>query len=65
MPHCEIFPVPFKNSFGWKWRQQLPDGRVVESEDKYSLYDECVSAARARGYQPNVRCLSKQDCKAL
>jgi hypothetical protein len=65
MQTCEIYPVPFRNSFGWKWRHQTADGRVIESDEQYPLYYDCVSAAVARGYQPNVKCLSKQDRKTL
>jgi hypothetical protein len=50
-----------KNSFGWKWRHRLPDGRLVESKERYSLYYECVSAALASGYQPEVKCLLRGD----
>jgi hypothetical protein len=61
MRSCEIYPVPVKNSFGWKWRHRLPDGRLVESKERYSLYYECVSAALASGYQPEVKCLLRGD----
>ena len=58
MKLCEIYHVPYKGSFAWKWRHQLPDGRVIESKDKYPLYYECVSAALERGYQPNIKCFA-------
>lgn len=57
MKLCEIiYSIEAK---GWKWRP-LPDRRrtrPVESDEAFALFYECVSAARAKGYQPNVRCL--------
>ena len=58
MKLCEIYHVPSRDSFAWKWRHQLPDGRLIESKDKYRLYYECVSAALERGYQPNIKCFT-------
>ena len=53
MKSCEIFHVPHKKSFRWKWRHTAADGRTpVESEESYALYYECVTAARAAGYEP-------------
>ena len=53
MKACEIFHVPHKKSFRWKWRHTAGDGRtVVESKESYALYYECVSAAREAGYEP-------------
>jgi hypothetical protein len=40
---------------------QLPDGRVVESKEKYELYYECVRDALKCGYQPNIKCLVPGD----
>ena len=54
--HCEIFHVPYKKSFRWKWRHVASDGRVRESQESYELYYECVCAARKRGYQPQIKC---------
>lgn len=58
MPVCEIIYVKSPN--GWKWR--LLDGAGAQkaparSEETYELFYECVTAARARGYQLNIRCL--------
>lgn len=52
MKSCEIFHVPFKKSFRWKWRHTAADGRSVESSESYALYYECISAAREAGYEP-------------
>lgn len=55
MKPCEIFPVPHKRSFRWKWRYTAPDGRVSESERDYQLFYECLCAARESGYEPQVK----------
>ncbi|HET7670495.1 MAG TPA: hypothetical protein VFK84_08810 [Burkholderiales bacterium] len=52
MKACEIFHVPQKKGFRWKWRHTGADGRTVESKETYALYYECFSAARDAGYQP-------------
>jgi hypothetical protein len=52
MVSCEIYDVPFKNSFAWKWRAVDDSGRLIESPRTYALYYECLSAARERGYEP-------------
>jgi hypothetical protein len=53
MKACEIFHVPHKKSFRWKWRHTAADGRtLVESKESYALYYECISAAREAGYEP-------------
>ena len=52
MKACEIFHVPQKKGFRWKWRHIASDGRTTESDESYALYYECVSAARAAGYDP-------------
>ena len=57
MKQCEIYHVPSKGSFAWKWRHRLLDGRVIESKEKYELYYECVSAALERGYLPDIKCI--------
>ena len=54
MKTCEIFHVPHKRSFRWKWRYVAPDGRVSESKREYQLFYECVSAARESGYEPQA-----------
>jgi hypothetical protein len=52
---CEIFHVPYNNSFRWKWRRLGEDGAVKEeSQESFELFYECVCAARARGYQPRI-----------
>jgi hypothetical protein len=58
MKLCEIYPVQSKKSFVWKWRHRPLEGRVIESEQSYQLYYECVSAALERGYQPNIKCVA-------
>lgn len=55
MKLCEIYHVPSKGSFVWKWRHQPLEGRVVESKETYQLYYECMSAALEHGYQPNIK----------
>jgi hypothetical protein len=52
MKACEIFHVPHKKSFRWKWRHTTADGRVVESKETYALYYECFAAARDAGFEP-------------
>lgn len=52
MKSCEIFHVPYKKSFRWKWRHTADDGHTVESKESYALYYECISAAREAGYEP-------------
>jgi hypothetical protein len=53
MKVCEIFHVPYKKTYRWKWRHPATDGRtLVESEESYALYYECFSAAREAGYEP-------------
>ena len=52
MVACEIYNVPYKRSFRWKWRHIGADGCVNECVEEYGLYFECVAAARASGYEP-------------
>jgi hypothetical protein len=52
--NCEIYPIPYRSSFRWKWRRTTPAGSVEESAESYALYYECVLAARNSGYQPAV-----------
>jgi hypothetical protein len=54
MNHCEIFHVPYKKSFRWKWRHVSADGKVKESQESYELYYECVCEARKNGYEPRL-----------
>lgn len=49
---CEIYPVPYRASFRWKWRHVDTEGKVEESDEAFALYYECVIAARSSGYQP-------------
>ena len=49
---CEIYSVAHKNSFRWKWRYAGKGGTMVESAEEYTLFFECVQAARAQGYEP-------------
>ena len=51
MPICKIHHVKHKDSFRWKWRHVAPDGDVRESAQSYALFYECVTAARASGYE--------------
>lgn len=53
---CEI--IYSKDHKGWKWRELGDDGRPAErsSEKTFELFYDCVAAARARGYAPNVKC---------
>ena len=55
MSPCEIIYV--KDAKGWKWRT-LSDENVQPktSEETFQLFYDCVSAARAKGYKPNIRC---------
>jgi hypothetical protein len=52
MKACEIFHVPHKKGFRWKWRHTDADGRTVESDESYQLYYECYAAAREAGFDP-------------
>lgn len=55
MRSCEIYHVPYKDSFAWKWRHVDAQGRVVESGETYPLFFDCLSAARAKGFEPDLR----------
>jgi hypothetical protein len=50
--HCEIYSVPHKHSFRWKWRPVGADGCLDACPEEYAVYFECVAAARASGYEP-------------
>ena len=54
---CEIIYV--KNAHGWKWRGLTESGaaKAPMSEETFELFYDCVTAARARGFNPNMRCL--------
>jgi len=49
---CEIYSVPHKNSFVWKWRYTGVDGGINVCPQEYERFFECVAAARAGGYEP-------------
>jgi hypothetical protein len=52
---CEIYHVPHKATFRWKWRQLADDGSVKEeSKESYELFYECVVDARKHGFQPRI-----------
>jgi len=61
MKSCEIFHVPHRGSFAWKWRHRCADGRLIQSKEKYPLYYECVAAALREGYQSAVKCFVPGD----
>jgi hypothetical protein len=54
-PSCEIYSVPHKNTFRWKWRYTDASDAVVDCLEEYELFFECVQAARARGYEPRAK----------
>jgi hypothetical protein len=56
MKSCDIRHVKHKGSFQWKWRHVGTDGSIHESAETYPLYYECVLAARASGYEPQLKC---------
>jgi len=57
MAICEIIYV--KSAKGWKWRtrtlSERAEAKPKTSEETFPLFYDCVSAARAKGYQPNVK----------
>jgi hypothetical protein len=57
MLSCEIIFV--KRAGGWKWRRVDDKSKPLgePSAETYQLFYECVTAARARGYQPSQKCL--------
>jgi hypothetical protein len=54
---CQIFYVKQRDQKGWKWRPITFAGDGKASVETYALFYECVTAARAKGYTPNQRCL--------
>ena len=54
MQTCDIHHVKHEGSFRWKWRHVAADGTVKESAQSYSLFYECIVAARASGYEPRL-----------
>jgi hypothetical protein len=61
MPLCEVIYVRHEMGSGWKWRPVTVDDnpKACEKacEETYELFYECVTAARASGYTPNLKCL--------
>jgi hypothetical protein len=55
-PHgyCVIFSIAHKHACRWKWRQFADDGSVMEGNDDYEGYLDCVAAARALGLAPRA-----------
>ena len=54
---CEIIYVKHTEAKGWKWRPIADDADVKPSEKTYQLFYDCVTAARANGYSPILKCL--------
>jgi hypothetical protein len=54
---CEIIYVKHKDEQGWKWCPVPVDGEAKPSNETYPLFYECVTAARAEGYTPTLKCL--------
>lgn len=54
---CEIIYV--KSAKGWQWRSlsEHERARRQASRDTFPLFYDCVTAARAKGYTPNIKCL--------
>ena len=55
MQKCKIHPVTHKGSFRWIWRHVGIDGAIRESVKSYELFYDCVLAARASGYEPQLK----------
>jgi hypothetical protein len=62
MPVCEIIYI--KSAKGWTGRALSRNGETKRGESKleasqetFPLFYDCVSAARMKGYTPNVKCL--------
>ena len=57
MSICEIIYI--KSAKGWKWRtrssSERGEAKPQTSQETFELFYDCVSAARAKGYQPNVK----------
>lgn len=54
---CEIIYVKRPDNKGWKWRSIEPEGKPQVSDQTFDLFYDCVRAARAKGYEPNLKCL--------
>jgi len=61
MPSCEIIYI--KSAKGWTWRALRRNGskqgesKLEAPQETYPLFYDCVSAARLKGYNPNIKCL--------
>ena len=57
MPICQIIYI--KSAKGWTWRALTRNGRskLEASQETFPLFYDCVSAARMKGYTPNIKCL--------
>ena len=52
---CEIFYAEHEG--GWKWLAREGHGaKPASSEQAFELFYECVTAARAKGYEPDIKC---------
>jgi hypothetical protein len=56
MQPCQIVSIRSNGAFRWKWRHVASNGAITESSTTYSLYYECVSAARQHGYLFQTKC---------
>ena len=56
MRPCEIIYVKHQEGNGWKWRPVTDDAEVQPSAKTYELFYECVTAARAKGYDVKLKC---------
>ena len=56
MRPCEIIYVKQQEGNGWKWRPITDDAQVEPSAKTYQLFYECVTAARAKGYDVKLKC---------
>jgi hypothetical protein len=58
MRRCEIIYVKQANGTGWKWRAVSVDDKPEPlSRETFDLFYDCVTAARAKGFQPDdLRC---------
>ena len=58
MRTCEIIYVKDVQAKGWKWRALSEQDKLQPetSVETFQLFYDCVSAARAKGYLPNVKC---------
>jgi len=58
MRTCEIIYIKDAAAKGWKWRALggQTDLAAAISAETFPLFYDCVSAARAKGYLPNVKC---------